>query len=90
MDIQAATRNRGSDRPWSIETHGIDAIPDQERHGWPRDLFWIWFAANISVLSVTYDGMPLYLLKGAAPLATTGNGVGGVWHVVKLSASDIR
>lgn len=56
MDIQAATRNRGSDRPWSIETHGIDAIPDQERHGWPRDLFWIWFAANISVLSVTYGG----------------------------------
>jgi predicted lipoprotein with Yx(FWY)xxD motif len=42
------------------------------------------------VEQITYDGMPLYLLKGAAPLATTGNGVGGVWHVVKLSASDIR
>jgi hypothetical protein len=23
-------------------------------------------------------------------LATTGNGQGGVWHVVKLSASNIR
>jgi predicted lipoprotein with Yx(FWY)xxD motif len=42
------------------------------------------------VEQITYDGMPLYLLKGAAPLATTGNGVGGVWHVVMLSASDIR
>jgi predicted lipoprotein with Yx(FWY)xxD motif len=42
------------------------------------------------VEQITYDGMPLYLLKGAAPLATTGNGVDGVWHVVKLSASDIR
>lgn len=42
------------------------------------------------VEQITYDGMPLYLLKGAAPLATTGNGVGGVWHVVKLSSSDIR
>ena len=42
------------------------------------------------VKQITYDGMPLYLLKGAAPLATTGNGVGGVWHVVKLSSSDIR
>ena len=42
------------------------------------------------VEQITYDGMPLYLLKGAAPLLTTGNGQGGVWHVVKLSASDIR
>jgi predicted lipoprotein with Yx(FWY)xxD motif len=39
---------------------------------------------------ITYDGLPLYLLKGAAGLATTGNGQGGVWHVVKLSASNIR
>jgi hypothetical protein len=28
-------------------------------------------------------------LKGAKPLLTTGNGQGGVWHVVPLSASDI-
>jgi predicted lipoprotein with Yx(FWY)xxD motif len=39
---------------------------------------------------ITYNGLPLYLLKGAARLATTGNGQGGVWHVVKLSASNIR
>jgi nucleobase:cation symporter-1, NCS1 family len=53
---RTATQVRGSDRPWSIETRGIDAIPDAERHGSPRDMFWIWFAANISVLSVTYGG----------------------------------
>jgi predicted lipoprotein with Yx(FWY)xxD motif len=39
---------------------------------------------------ITYNGLPLYLLKGAAGMATTGNGQGGVWHVVKLSASNIR
>jgi predicted lipoprotein with Yx(FWY)xxD motif len=39
---------------------------------------------------ITYDGLPLYLLKGAAGLSTSGNGRGGVWHVVKLSASNIR
>ena len=39
---------------------------------------------------ITYNGLPLYLLKGAAGLATTGNGQGGVWHVVKMSASNIR
>jgi predicted lipoprotein with Yx(FWY)xxD motif len=39
---------------------------------------------------ITYNGYPLYLLKDAKPLATTGNGMGGVWHVVPLSASNIR
>jgi predicted lipoprotein with Yx(FWY)xxD motif len=39
---------------------------------------------------ITYDGHPLYLLKGARALTVTGNGQGGVWHVVPLSASDIR
>jgi predicted lipoprotein with Yx(FWY)xxD motif len=42
------------------------------------------------VKQITYNGLPLYLLKDAQPLATTGNGQGGVWHVVKLSASNIR
>ena len=41
------------------------------------------------VKQITYDGYPLYTLKGAKPLLTTGNGQGGVWHVVPLSASDI-
>jgi predicted lipoprotein with Yx(FWY)xxD motif len=38
---------------------------------------------------ITYDGYPLYTFIGAPPLSTKGNGVGGVWHVIKLSASDI-
>ena len=42
------------------------------------------------VKQITYDGYPLYLLKGAKPLTVTGNGQGGVWHVVKMSASNIR
>jgi len=42
------------------------------------------------VKQITYNGYPLYLLKGAKPLATTGNGMGGVWHVVPLSASNIH
>jgi predicted lipoprotein with Yx(FWY)xxD motif len=42
------------------------------------------------VEQVTYNGYPLYVLKGAKPYATTGNGQGGLWHVVPLSASDIR
>ena len=43
-----------SDRPWSIETNGIEPIAESERHGKPSDLFWIWCAANIGVLDITY------------------------------------
>jgi predicted lipoprotein with Yx(FWY)xxD motif len=38
---------------------------------------------------VTYDGYPLYIFKSEKPLATTGQGVDGLWHVIKLSANDI-
>ena len=38
---------------------------------------------------VTYDGKPLYTFKGAKALAVNGNGVGGVWHVIKLSKSNV-
>jgi NCS1 family nucleobase:cation symporter-1 len=45
-----------ADTAWRIETNGINAIPDSQRHGKPAELFSIWFAANISVLAVTYGG----------------------------------
>jgi predicted lipoprotein with Yx(FWY)xxD motif len=38
---------------------------------------------------ITYNGYPLYTYIGAPPLSTQGNGIGGVWHVIKLSQSDI-
>jgi predicted lipoprotein with Yx(FWY)xxD motif len=38
---------------------------------------------------IAYDGYPLYTYVGAPPLSTVGNGIGGVWHVIKLSAGDI-
>jgi predicted lipoprotein with Yx(FWY)xxD motif len=37
---------------------------------------------------VTYNGMPLYILKGEKPFGVTGNG--GSWHVVMMSKSDIK
>ena len=38
---------------------------------------------------ITYNGYPLYTYVGAAPLSTKGNGIGGVWHVIKLSESVV-
>ena len=37
-----------------IETNGIDIISEAERTAKPRDLFWPWFAANVSVFGMSY------------------------------------
>jgi predicted lipoprotein with Yx(FWY)xxD motif len=39
---------------------------------------------------ITYNGLPLYTFVGAPPLSTKGNGLGGVWHVIPLSANDVQ
>ncbi len=42
-----------------IELNGLDCIAEGERKGRPRDLFWPWFAANVSVLGVSYGAFVL-------------------------------
>src|SRR6266496_2123697 len=57
MSVEATGDSReqpATDRTWSIETNGINVVPDAERHGRPSELFWVWFAANISILAVVY------------------------------------
>src|SRR6266571_6068168 len=46
-------------RPMQIEMNGINVITDAERKGHPRDLFWPWFAANVSVLGLSYGAFLL-------------------------------
>jgi NCS1 family nucleobase:cation symporter-1 len=46
-------------RPLQIEANGINVISDSERKGHPRDLFWPWFAANVSVLGLGYGAFVL-------------------------------
>ncbi|MGW1250515.1 purine-cytosine permease family protein [Streptomyces sp. NPDC002535] len=45
-----------TDRPGRIEAHGIDHIPESERHGHPRELFSVWAAANVNYLSLVIGG----------------------------------
>ncbi|MEU7297245.1 cytosine permease [Streptomyces exfoliatus] len=47
---------QAADRPARIEAHGIDHIPDAERHGHPRELFSVWAAANVNYLSLVIGG----------------------------------
>jgi purine-cytosine permease-like protein len=42
-----------------IEANGINVIDDAERKGTPRQLFWPWFAANVSILGLSYGSFAL-------------------------------
>lgn len=58
----------------AVETRGIEPVPDGERRGNPLQLFWVWFAANISILA-----LPL----GATLVAFRGL---NIWQAVLVGA----
>ncbi|WP_328539756.1 purine-cytosine permease family protein [Streptomyces sp. NBC_00344] len=62
-----------NDRVGTVETRGIEPVPDSERHGHAGQMFWTWFAANISLL-----GLPL----GATLVAFRGL---DIWQAVLVA-----
>ena len=46
-------------RRLGVETTGIEIITEAERTAAPRDLFWPWFAANVSVFGISYAAFVL-------------------------------
>src|SRR5689334_20384633 len=42
-----------------VELNGVNVIAESERKGRPRDLFWPWTAASISVFGITYGAFAL-------------------------------
>lgn len=65
--------SKANDRVGAIETRGIEPVPDNERHGQAGQMFWTWFAANISIL-----GLPL----GATLVAFRGL---NVWQAILVA-----
>ncbi len=47
-------------RRLGVETTGIEIIEESERTAQPHDLFWPWFAANVSVFGLSYASFVLY------------------------------
>jgi len=43
----------------AVETNGINVIAEAERKGTPRQLFWPWFGANVSVFGLAYGSFLL-------------------------------
>ena len=47
-------------RRLGVERTGIEIIDEADRTARPADLFWPWFAANVSVFGLSYAGFILY------------------------------
>jgi len=59
LEAGGASPAGAADHPLQIEANGINVITDTERKGRPRSLFWPWFAANVSVLGISYGSFVL-------------------------------
>jgi NCS1 nucleoside transporter family len=79
-----------ADQVFQVEKHGIDPIPDEERHGSAKDLFWLWFGSNLTftyvingALAVAFglsfwQATAVVVLGGLAFFAISAAGLSGV------------
>lgn len=84
------TGDTGRDEVFQIEEHGIDPIPDAERHGSAKDVFWLWFGSNLTftyvingALAVAFglsfwQATAVVVIGGLAFLVIGAAGLGGV------------
>ncbi|MHB1981580.1 MAG: purine-cytosine permease family protein [Sulfobacillus sp.] len=67
---------------WTAETHSIEPIPESERHGKPRDLFTLWFSANMQITTIAL-GAVFYFIGLSLPWAilaiVIGNLIGAIF-----------
>jgi nucleobase:cation symporter-1, NCS1 family len=52
MSVEANIDQRPSDAFLKVETRGIDAVPETERHGHPRELAFLWAGAFLNYASL--------------------------------------
>jgi nucleobase:cation symporter-1, NCS1 family len=50
-----------TDRVGSIEVRGVEVIPESDRHGHPRELFFVWMTSNVTVLYLVFGGILITL-----------------------------
>ena len=55
--IPGGGQEPGTDRVGHVEVRGIEVIPDRDRHGHPRELFFVWMTANVTVLYLVFGGL---------------------------------
>jgi len=55
-----------------VETNGINVIPEDERHGTPRSLFWPWATASISLFNISIAALLTAFGMDFIPTAVAG------------------
>ncbi len=55
-----------------VESNGINVIPEDERHGTPRSLFWPWAASSISLLNISIAALLAAFGMSFIPTALAG------------------
>lgn len=75
----STTSNSAEPRLGALEQRGIEPVPPGERNGRPMQLFWAWFAANISILglplgiSLIQGGLNFWQAIAAAAIGAVGS-----------------
>ena len=62
---------------WKAETHSVEPIPLSERHGKPRDLFTLWFSANMQVTTIALGAVYIFI------------GIPLVWSIIAIILGNL-
>lgn len=73
----------------ALETRGIEPVPEGERRGHPMQLFWVWFAANISILGLPLGATLVAIQKLAFWQAAVVAAIGSVGSFAIVGAVSI-
>src|ERR1700744_4713762 len=73
----------------ALETRGIEPVPGSERNGHPMQLFWVWFAANISILALPLGATLVGIDHLAFWQAAVVAGIGSVGSFAVVGAVSI-
>lgn len=69
MTTTAVPETTGAAPALRVEVNGINVIPEDERHGTPRSLFWPWATASISLFNVSIAALLTMFGMGFIPTA---------------------
>ena len=81
-----------SARWWQIEQAHINHVADNERHGHPRSLFYVWFAANLSISTVITGALAVVVgnnLFWALAAIIVGNPTGALFMAAHSAQGPI-
>jgi purine-cytosine permease-like protein len=74
------------------ETHHIDVIPEDERYGKARDLFFVWFASNLNVGTAVFGAVAVFMgnnLLWTVVALVLGNLLGGAFMAIHSAQGPI-